>query len=478
MTNASTNVNKVLESLILVSLSEIHGISGRKKLKREDFGEGVDLPPDVIVSLGSKKVIDPKLLNPFAQYKTKAHTLCSAVGIRFLGGYAVPADRVNDLISDLNDVKTEFYIYKNVFLQSDFDSWIDKCEEKYRKILRDGASVDLEYMDSQIQFGFTAIHITPYGNEVIQNGIAGQIKSLTDEVFDEVSGLVDGFLKNLNPNAFTQHTINPLRRTAEKLSSLGFISDSVNKLALYISEVLNDVPVSGKVTGRKYSDILSLLNNLRDPQRAKSFVDLLNADSTTVQPATDDFIDLSGPTGIVSADPVAPVSQSLTVVTSSPSPAPVAVDRHIVDAGSYVPDDFYAESASVAPAIDVAEASDNTSAQTVETVSPDAVARADDGFATDLPSGNEVIVEPVVEASPAPVAPAPVADDVAPAAVDGFRNVVVVDEPTFDDMQVHRDLPVHNAIEVDSVDNAESAEVNHSELSSVFDNEEDGIFLF
>ncbi|MGO1151760.1 DUF3150 domain-containing protein, partial [Klebsiella pneumoniae] len=121
MTNASTNVNKVLESLILVSLSEIHGISGRKKLKREDFGEGVDLPPDVIVSLGSKKVIDPKLLNPFTQYKTKAHTLCSAVGIRFLGGYAVPADRVNDLISALNDVKTEFYIYKNVFLQSDFD---------------------------------------------------------------------------------------------------------------------------------------------------------------------------------------------------------------------------------------------------------------------------------------------------------------------------------------------------------------------
>ncbi|MBL1868903.1 DUF3150 domain-containing protein, partial [Klebsiella pneumoniae] len=186
-------------------------------------------------------------------------------------------------------VKTEFYIYKNVFLQSDFDSWIDKCEEKYRKILRDGASVDLEYMDSQIQFGFTAIHITPYGNEVIQNGIAGQIKSLTDEVFDEVSGLVDGFLKNLNQNAFTQHTINPLRRTAEKLASLGFISDSVNKLALYMKEVLNDVPVSGKVTGRKYSDILSLLNNLRDPQRAKSFVDLLNADSTIAQSVADDF---------------------------------------------------------------------------------------------------------------------------------------------------------------------------------------------
>ncbi|HAZ7869301.1 TPA: DUF3150 domain-containing protein, partial [Escherichia coli] len=123
MTNSTTNVNNVLESLILVSLSEIHGISGRKKLTRSDFGVGVDLPPDVIVSLGSKKIIDPQLLNPFNQYKSRAHALCSAVGVRFLGGYAVPADRVNDLISELNDVKTEFYIYKNTFLQSNFTRW-------------------------------------------------------------------------------------------------------------------------------------------------------------------------------------------------------------------------------------------------------------------------------------------------------------------------------------------------------------------
>ncbi|EPU1047953.1 DUF3150 domain-containing protein, partial [Raoultella ornithinolytica] len=395
-----------------------------------------------------------------------------AVGIRFLGGYAVPADRVNDLISALNDVKTEFYIYKNVFLQSDFDSWIDKCEEKYRKILRDGASVDLEYMDSQIQFGFTAIHITPYGNEVIQNGIAGQIKSLTDEVFDEVSGLVDGFLKNLNQNAFTQHTINPLRRTAEKLASLGFISDSVNKLALYMKEVLNDVPVSGKVTGRKYSDILSLLNNLRDPQRAKSFVDLLNADSTIAQSVADDFIDLSGSAGIVSADPVAPATQSVPVVTS-PSSAPVAVDNHIVDASSYVPDEPYAESASVVTAVEVAQGSETALAQKEETITPEIVARADDGFATDLPSGDEVIVEPVVETSPAPVA-----DDLAPASVEGFRNVVVVDGPLFNDAKVHRDLPDHNGIEVVAVDTPENADVNNSVISSVFDDEEDGVFLF
>lgn len=392
MTNSANNdVSKVLESLILVSLSEIHGISGRKKLKREDFGDNVELPPDVIVSLGSKKVIDPKLLNPFTQYKTKAHTLCSTVGIRFLGGYAVPADRVNELITSLNDVKTEFYIYKSHFLQSDFDSWIDQCEEKYRKILRDGASVDIEYMDNQIQFGFTAIHITPYGNSVIQEGIAGQIKSLTDEVFEEVSGLVDGFLKNVNQTAFTQHTINPLRRTAEKLSSLGFISQSVNKLATYITDVLADVPLSGKVTGRKYSDILSLLNNLRDPQRAKTFVELLNTGTDDVNVAEGEFVMAPDASSSV---PSSGVQLPAEPVPAKPSTTPrVAGGLNIVDTDSYTPSAYSANTRSVSvPEPEKATiATGNTTAST-EKVVPNAEETSDvQNSVSALPSGKDAV---------------------------------------------------------------------------------------
>ncbi|EGT5729739.1 DUF3150 domain-containing protein [Cronobacter dublinensis subsp. dublinensis] len=427
MTNATSNVNKVLESLILVSLSEIHGISGRKKLKREDFGENVELPPDVIVSLGSKKVIDPKLLNPFTQYKTKAHALCSAVGIRFLGGYAVPADRVNDLISSLNDVKTEFYIYKKTFLKADFDSWIDQCEEKYRKILRDGASVDVEYMDNQIQFGFTAIHITPYGNSVIQEGIAGQIKSLTDEVFEEVSGLVDGFLKNLNQTAFTQHTINPLRRTADKLSSLGFISDRVNKLAVYISDVLADVPVTGKVTGRKYSDILSLLNNLRDPQRAKSFVDLLNADADQNQSSSGNgFIDLSPADEVIYQSVQPTLLNEFAEAPSSLSSSAINVDPDEGQNGNNVVEDFLADSVSV-PEEPKTPSLAKPLPEYTETLN-------DDELPTDLPSGNEVVNEPVFTESKPTTSAIPIIEEVTASQIvqsdsgEGFGEVEVVDD--------------------------------------------------
>ena len=216
-----SNATQVLEQLILVSLSDITSISGRRKLKREDLGNSADLPPDVLVSLGSKKIIDPQLINPFTRKKNSAHALCLEAGIKFMGGYAIPADKVNDLIGKLNVLKGEFYDYKKEFMKADFNSWINSFEEKYRSILLRDAAIDLSYMDSQIQFGFTAIHITPYGNSVIQDGLTGQVKSLADEVYEDVADVVEGFLKNRNPDAFSQHTLNPLRRCGDKLASLG-----------------------------------------------------------------------------------------------------------------------------------------------------------------------------------------------------------------------------------------------------------------
>ncbi|MBQ0601684.1 DUF3150 domain-containing protein [Klebsiella oxytoca] len=276
-----SNATQVLEQLILVSLSDITSISGRRKLKREDLGNSADLPPDVLVSLGSKKIIDPQLINPFTRKKNSAHALCLEAGIKFMGGYAIPADKVNDLIGKLNVLKGEFYDYKKEFMKADFNSWINSFEEKYRSILLRDAAIDLSYMDSQIQFGFTAIHITPYGNSVIQDGLTGQVKSLADEVYEDVADVVEGFLKNRNPDAFSQHTLNPLRRCGDKLASLAFIAPSVQSLSDYVNQVMKDIPLTGKVTGKPYNDILSLLNNLRDPIHAKQFVELLSSASTT-----------------------------------------------------------------------------------------------------------------------------------------------------------------------------------------------------
>lgn len=314
MTINNKHVQNVLDSLILVSLAEIHGISGRAKLARTDLGKNAELPPEVIVSLGTKKIIDPKLLSPLTNCKTKAHSLCSNVGVKFLGGYAVPAHRVNELITDLNDLKTEFYERKRRFLQADFNSWIERCDVKFRDILRSSAKIDTDYMDKQIQFDFSAIHITPFGHSVIEAGITNDVISLTDEVFSDVADTVNGFLKNVNQTSMTQHTLNPLRRVAEKIDSLCFISDDIRKLAVYMTDVMSDVPDTGKITGKKYAEVLSLLNNLSNPSSAKNFVNVLNS----TNPVKDSDIDEH--TAITAQNPVESTVSNVPSSTDEETP--------------------------------------------------------------------------------------------------------------------------------------------------------------
>lgn len=339
-TNNQTHT-QVLDQLILVSLSEISCISGRKKLQRQDLGENAELPPEVMVSLGSKKVIDPQLINPFERFKNKAKKACLTYGVAFMGGYAVPTDKVNALIDELKDVKQEFYDYKKEFLKADFNGWINSFEEKYRAILVRDAAIDIGYMDSQIQFGFTAIHITPYGNAIIQDGFASQVKSLADEVYEDVASVADKFLKNLNSkDAISQHTLNPLRRSAEKLRTLAFIDPSVEGLCEYMSQVLDNLPLTGKVTGQDYNNALSLLNNLRDPQAAKSFVSLLS------NPQADSGLDASLALDtcfeVPTTDLVSPPAQP-ALETTPATPADVVPHTNAFAVAETIDDSFLAD---------------------------------------------------------------------------------------------------------------------------------------
>jgi Protein of unknown function (DUF3150) len=54
----------VLQDVVVVSL-DVHIWSGRKKLRPEDLTVSGKLPPKDLVSLGSKKIFDPRALKPF-----------------------------------------------------------------------------------------------------------------------------------------------------------------------------------------------------------------------------------------------------------------------------------------------------------------------------------------------------------------------------------------------------------------------------
>jgi len=94
-----TTISKVLQDLVLIHLS-FSIWSGKKKLRPEDL-KGANLPPDKLASLGSKRIFDPDALKVFATLKRQAERACEEVGVRFLGGYALPKDKLTPLLEKM-----------------------------------------------------------------------------------------------------------------------------------------------------------------------------------------------------------------------------------------------------------------------------------------------------------------------------------------------------------------------------------------
>lgn len=404
--NNQSNANvQILDQLILVSLDGTSITTGRRKLKKEDLGIGADLPPDVMVSLGSKKIIDPKLINPFDRFKNQAISACLKVGIRFMGGYAIPTDKVNDLVSELNIIKHEFYGYKQEFLKADFNGWINSFEEKYRAILLREAAIDLEYLDRQIQFGFSVLHITPFGNSIVNENLIGQVKSMSDEIFEEVANTAEKYLKNVNSEAISQHTLNPIRSIANKLQTLAFIDASVEGLHAYISDVLNGVPKTGKIRDKHYNDVLSLLNNLRNPKSAKSFVELLSNPQTAS--GLDSALVIDNSSELPSTDLVSPPMQPVLESTLA-APADVVTHTNAFAVAETIDDDFLSglptDLPPAGPVADPVIAADaDTSAPVVSVSQPGVVDVVDDSFiagAFDAPQDNADNVNTVTPTNP------------------------------------------------------------------------------
>ncbi|CCG40701.1 conserved hypothetical protein [Magnetospirillum molischianum DSM 120] len=114
MTNTIPTDITVLKQLIALRL-DVNIWSARKKLTPADFGT-LDLPPEKLASLGSKKVCNPEDLRVFATLKARAIALLDRHGVRFLGGWALPENAVKPVSEGLNVIATDFAAAKDSFL--------------------------------------------------------------------------------------------------------------------------------------------------------------------------------------------------------------------------------------------------------------------------------------------------------------------------------------------------------------------------
>lgn len=266
----STKTIEVLGKIAVVNL-DIHTWTGRKKLRREDI-KGM-VPPSTLASLGSKRIVDPKRVAIFETLKRRAERMLSSIGIRLLGGYGIPLDRVQEVVSTLGELRQEFLQAKDQFLvqyDNSIENWISEQGE-WGDIIRTVVSPRSE-VDRQLGFGWQVFQIQSVSGAE-NTGIEEEMGGLSDQLFAEVSKEATRIFEEsfLMKASVKQRAVGQILPIQNKLHGLAFLDPRALVMSNFLDEVMQSMPKTGSVQGRDLSALFGLLVILSSPDKIRQY---------------------------------------------------------------------------------------------------------------------------------------------------------------------------------------------------------------
>ncbi|WP_319540967.1 DUF3150 domain-containing protein [uncultured Pseudodesulfovibrio sp.] len=263
MMNTDTTV---LDNLIALNL-DVKIWTARKKLTPADFG-GAELPPEELASLGSKKICDPKELRIFGTLKARAVNLLDRTGVRFLGGWGIPEDKADEIVTELTSIRADFLNAKAQFL-SRYDEavkdWI--VQHPGWENLIGSSSVSADYVRSRLDFRWQFFKLVPPTDNVVGHGLQNEMSELGGTLFDEVAKAASDTWKRCfeGKDKITHKALSPLRSIHSKLAGLTFVEPRVVPVVDLLDTAFNRVPKRGYIVGSALVMLQGVVSLLRDP---------------------------------------------------------------------------------------------------------------------------------------------------------------------------------------------------------------------
>lgn len=246
---------QVLDDILVINL-DITMWSARKKLTTEDFG-GVELPPEDLASLGSKKICDPARLNVFLKLRARAVTLLDKAGVRFLSGWAIPEGKSQDIIQSLCAIRDEFFQEKQRFLavyDAAIADWIARHPAWAPIIER--STVSREYVDARMHFAWQMFRVAPAAGlpddtAMMESGLDTEVENLGDTLFSEIAREALYIWKKVfeGKTEVTHKALSPLKTMRDKLAGLSFVDPHVLPAVQLIDTALFKMPKRGNISG-------------------------------------------------------------------------------------------------------------------------------------------------------------------------------------------------------------------------------------
>lgn len=220
--------------------------SGRAKLTRDDIPDADKLPPEELASLGSKRLFDPTKLRPFGALKARAHALLERNGLKFCGGYAIAADRADEIRDKLADIWQEFERTKTDFCAAyaaGCQEWMDAHPE-WADILRN-AMPGAHEMPSRFHFSYQFFQIQPaavLGGEGNDSYIT--VLDMGDKALGEICMMAKSIYEETfrdNRHELKAKSFKPIERLIAKIRAVAFTHPRVEAVGEMLTDALDTV---------------------------------------------------------------------------------------------------------------------------------------------------------------------------------------------------------------------------------------------
>jgi hypothetical protein len=240
--------------------------SGSKTLKAEDF-QGYELPPEELVSLGSKRLHSKDSFKPIQAVRTKAVSVLESTGISLYGGrvWIIPDHAKSDVEASLHALAAEFQQEKDAFLRNFYttqEEWLQK-NNRWASILR-------PYLDTpetvSKRFGFSW-RIFRMGTAEQGDGLAETITDdLRHNLLREVATLAEDAYQSLRDrDRATPKNLNRLDKLADKLRGLSFVTPASTVIETELSGILDERDSQGALEGQGLFKLVRLMVQLKSP---------------------------------------------------------------------------------------------------------------------------------------------------------------------------------------------------------------------
>ena len=277
-----SNKCKDLSNLSIVNL-DFDLWSGQAKLKDDDLiiGNGGEIPPKELASLGRKRLIDPKMLNPFHALKTRAETICLTHGMKFLNSsiYAIPKDRIGLVDEGLKKIEPEMKMLVDDFLskyQKGVDEWAS-ANPNYAQAIRLAAPSDSS-IRSRFGFEYDIINVSSSADtNDATDKLSKRVEKLDSDLMEEVANdATNFFTKNLSGrDGCSVRTRQTLKRIRDKVDGLSFLNSAFLPLVNLLDETITGYDVhrdkKGLIQGSFFYQVIAVTLIMSDPEKIKAY---------------------------------------------------------------------------------------------------------------------------------------------------------------------------------------------------------------